>query len=106
MGYHTSLNLKVIIAIVSFKQNINLKIQILAGNTLMSRFHVSFEIALPLVVSTSFMPILPLKAIKSKTGLLAEVRNMKFVTNSIHWTSANSPFWVFMAFKERIIVNK
>ena len=51
----------------------------------MSRFHVSFEIALPLVVSTSFMPILPLKAIKSKTGLLAEVRNMKFVTNSIHW---------------------
>ena len=26
----------------------NLKIQILAGNTLMSRFHVSFEIELPL----------------------------------------------------------
>ena len=27
----------------------NLKIQILAGNTLMSRFHVGFEIELPLV---------------------------------------------------------
>ena len=27
----------------------NLKIQILAGSTLMSRFHVGFEIALPLV---------------------------------------------------------
>ena len=27
----------------------NLKIQILAGNTLMSSFHVSFEIELPLV---------------------------------------------------------
>ena len=27
----------------------NLKIQILAGNTLMSRFHVDFEIELPLV---------------------------------------------------------
>ena len=26
----------------------NLKIQILAGNTLMSRFHVGFEIELPL----------------------------------------------------------
>ena len=28
----------------------NLKIQILAGNTLMSRFHVGFEIELPLVL--------------------------------------------------------
>ena len=50
MGYQSSLILKVIISIVSFKQNMNLKIQILAGNTLMSRFHVSFEIELPLVV--------------------------------------------------------
>ena len=49
MGYRTSLNLKIIISIVSFKLNINLKIQILAGNTLMSRFHVGFEIELPLV---------------------------------------------------------
>ena len=48
MGYQTSLNLKEIIAIVSFKQNMNLKIQILAENTLMSRFHVGFEIELPL----------------------------------------------------------
>ena len=32
----------------SFKQKMNLKIQILAGSTLMSRFHVSFEIELPL----------------------------------------------------------
>ena len=48
MGYQTSLNLKEIISIVSFKQNINLEIQ-MAGNTLMSRFHVSFEIELPLV---------------------------------------------------------
>ena len=29
-------------------QNIHLKIQILEGNTLMSRFHVGFEIELPL----------------------------------------------------------
>ena len=50
MGYRTSLNLKVIISIVSFKYNINLKIQILAGNTLMSKFHVGFEIKLPLVL--------------------------------------------------------
>ena len=49
VGYQTSLNLKEIISIVSFKQNMNLKIQILAGNTLMSRFHVGFEIELPLV---------------------------------------------------------
>ena len=28
----------------------NLKIQILAGNTLMSRFHVGFEIELPLAM--------------------------------------------------------
>ena len=28
----------------------NLKIQILAGNTLMSRFHVGFEIELPLII--------------------------------------------------------
>ena len=48
MGYQTSLNLKVIISIVSFKQNMNLKIQILAGKTLMTRFHVGFEIELPL----------------------------------------------------------
>ena len=48
MGYQTSLNLKVIISIVSFKQNMNLKIQLLAVNTLMSRFHVGFEIELPL----------------------------------------------------------
>ena len=41
---------KRIISIVSFKQNMNLKIQILAGNTLMSRFHVGFEIELPLVL--------------------------------------------------------
>ena len=37
----------------------NLKIQILAGNTLMSRFHVGFEIELPLVL-----------AIQMKIGLL------------------------------------
>ena len=49
MGYRTSLNLKVIISIVSIKQNMSLKIQILAGNTLMTRFHVGFEIELPLV---------------------------------------------------------
>ena len=49
MGYQTSLNLKVIISIVSFKQKMNSKIQILAGNTLMTRFHVGFEIELPLV---------------------------------------------------------
>ena len=49
MGYQTSLNLKVIISLVSFKQNMNLKIKILAGNTLMSRFHVDFEIELPLI---------------------------------------------------------
>ena len=29
-------------------KNTNLKIQILAGNTLMSRFHVGFDIELPL----------------------------------------------------------
>ena len=51
MGHRTSLNLKVIISIISFKQNMDLKIQILAGNTLMSRFHVGFEIELPLVNS-------------------------------------------------------
>ena len=38
----------------SFKQKMNLKIQILAGSTLMSRFHVAgFEIELPLVISTN-----------------------------------------------------
>ena len=42
---------KVNISIVSFKQNMNSKIQILAGNRLMSRFHVGFEIELPLEVS-------------------------------------------------------
>ena len=31
----------------------NLQIQILAGNTLMSRFHVGFEIELPLIQFTS-----------------------------------------------------
>ena len=36
----------------SFKQKMNLKIQILAGSTLISRFHVGFEIELPL---TSFL---------------------------------------------------
>ena len=51
MGYRTTLNLKAIISIVSFKQNMNLKIQNLVGNMLMSRFHVSFEIELPLVRS-------------------------------------------------------
>ena len=30
----------------------NLEIQTLVGNTLMSRFHVGFEIELPLVVET------------------------------------------------------
>ena len=50
MGYRTSLNLKVIISIVSLKKNKNLKIQILAGNTLMLGFHVGFEIELPLVM--------------------------------------------------------
>ena len=54
MGCQTSLNLKVIISIVSFKQNMNLKIQILAGNTLMSRFHVGFEIELPLGIWKSY----------------------------------------------------
>ena len=49
MGYQTSLNLKEIISIVYFKQNKNLKIQILAGNTLITRFCVVFEIELPLV---------------------------------------------------------
>ena len=61
MGYQISLNLKVIISIVSFKYNINLKIQILAGNTLMSRFHVGFEIELHLVRTLFieyFFPIL------------------------------------------------
>ena len=33
----------------------NLKIQILAGNTLMSRFHVGFEIVLPLGMSDGVM---------------------------------------------------
>ena len=32
----------------------NLKIQILAGNILMSRFHVSFEIGLPLGILKQF----------------------------------------------------
>ena len=50
MGYQTSLNLKEIISIASFKQNMNLKIQILAGITLMPKFRVGFEIELPLVV--------------------------------------------------------
>ena len=49
MGYQISLNLKVIISIDFSKQNMKLKIKILAGNTLMSRFHVGFEIDLPLV---------------------------------------------------------
>ena len=48
MGCRTSLKLKVIISIVSLKQNVNLRIQILAGNTLMPWFHVDFEIELPL----------------------------------------------------------
>ena len=48
MGYQNSLNLKVIILLVYFKQNMNLKIQILVGSTLMSRFHGGFEIELPL----------------------------------------------------------
>ena len=55
MGYRTSLNLKVIISIVSFKQNMNLKIQILEGNTLMLRFHVGFEIELPLEESRLYI---------------------------------------------------
>ena len=50
VGDRTSLNVKVIISIVSFKQNMSLKIQILVGNTLMSRIHVGFEIELPLVL--------------------------------------------------------
>ena len=33
----------------------SLEIQILAGNTLMSSFHVSFEIELPLVLSTYYL---------------------------------------------------
>ena len=58
MGYLTSLNLKEIISIVSFKQNVNLKIQILAGNTLTSRFHVGFEIELPLEAGVESDPLL------------------------------------------------
>ena len=57
IDYHTSLNLKVIISIPSLFQAeyINSKIQILAGNTLRSRFHVGFEIELPLVTIESYM---------------------------------------------------
>ena len=51
MGYRSSLNLKISISIVSFKQNMNLKIQILAENTLTSGFHVGFEIELPLQIA-------------------------------------------------------
>ena len=40
MGYWTSLNLNVIILVVSFKQNLDFKIQMLAGNSLIS-FHIA-----------------------------------------------------------------
>ena len=74
MGYQTSLNLKEIISIVSFKQNMNLKIQILAGNTLMSRFHVGFEIELPLTSlfqeqSKNFFLIVKLEVIPHRMSL-------------------------------------
>ena len=42
--------------VVSFKQNMNLKIQIFSGNTLMTRFHVGFEIELPLVITWFLVP--------------------------------------------------
>ena len=50
MGYRTSLNLKVIISIVSFKQNLNLKIQILAGNTLKLCLHSCSQISTTLIL--------------------------------------------------------
>ena len=53
-GYQTSLNLKVIISIVSFKQNMNLKIQILAGNPVNSWFSASSQISSTLVMSVEY----------------------------------------------------
>ena len=43
MGYWTSLKLNVIILVVSFKQNLNFKIQMLAGNSLISFLNASSE---------------------------------------------------------------
>ena len=40
MGYWTSLNLNVIILVVSFKQNLDFEIQMLVGNSLIS-FHIA-----------------------------------------------------------------
>ena len=53
MGQQTSLNLKVIIAIVSFKQNINLKIQMLAGKEAKSFFERFFKNITSLVAGSS-----------------------------------------------------
>ena len=44
MFFQPKFNLKIIFS-HAFKQNMNFKIQILVGNTLMLKFHVSFEIA-------------------------------------------------------------
>ena len=45
MGYWISLNLNEIILLVPFKQNLNIQIQILAGNPVNSKFSAGSQIS-------------------------------------------------------------
>ena len=71
MVYLTSLNLYVIILVVSFKQNLNFKIQMLAANSL-----ISFLNARPEENSTLIWKVVPRRA-KHTTGhyVLASMKN-------------------------------
>ena len=60
MGYWTSLNLNVIIFLVSFKQNLNFKIQMLAGNSLILFLNSSSEENSTLAQLTKISPFLPI----------------------------------------------
>ena len=61
MGYWTSSKLNVIILVVSFKLNLNFKIQMLTGNSLKMCIGVSFEISSTLVISFVLLKFLEKK---------------------------------------------
>ena len=101
MGYQTSVNLKEVISIVSFKQNINLRIQILAGNTLISIFHVGFEIELPLVSYNCVMHFYSKQDWSCKKYLsryeltypkMDKICQIQYILPRIFWISTISPF--------------
>ena len=54
MGYWISFNLSGIILIASFYQNLNLKIQMLAGNSLKKSVGVGFEISSTFVTEEQY----------------------------------------------------